>query len=101
MARESPLEGGSRLFVALLKVHEALLKVREGREVVGSEHLPLDNGEVDFNLVDPASMNRSVNQTGIGAARRDAFNCLLTTMSRAIIHDPKKRAWPIGRARGA
>jgi len=35
-------------------------------------------------------MYGGVNQKGIGPTGSDAFHCLLTAMSRAVIHDPKK-----------
>jgi hypothetical protein len=49
----------------------------------------LDDGEIDPNLIAPAGMNGGVYKKGIGPAGADAFNCLLTAMSRAVIHDPK------------
>ena len=72
-----------------LKIHEALLEMGERGEIVGSEDLSLEDGEIDFNLIDPAGMNGGVYKKGIGPAGADAFDCLLTAMSRAVIHDPK------------
>ena len=57
---KSPLEWESGSLVALLKIHEALLKVRERGKIVRSEYFSLNDGEIDFNLVDPAGMNGSV-----------------------------------------
>ena len=48
------------MLIALLKIHEALLKVEERGKIVRSEYLSLNDGEIDFNLVDPAGMNGSV-----------------------------------------
>ena len=49
----------------------------------------MKDGEIDLNLIDPAGMNGRVYKKGIGPAGTDAFDCLLTAMSRAVIHDPK------------
>jgi len=77
------------LLITLLKIHEALLQVGERGKIVRSEYLSLNDGEVDFNLVDPAGMDGSVYKESVGPSRSNAFNCFLTAMSRAVIHDPK------------
>ena len=77
------------MFIALLKVYEALLKVGERGKIVRREHFSLDDGEIDLNLIDPAGMNGGVDQKGIGPAGTNAFDGFLTSMSRAVIHDPK------------
>jgi hypothetical protein len=41
----------------LLEVQEPLLELGQGKEVIGSEHLSLDNGEVNFDLVEPTSVD--------------------------------------------
>ena len=84
MARESPLERGSRFFITLLKIHEALLQVGERGKIIGREHLSLDDGEIDLNLIDPAGMNGGVYQKGVGPAGSNAFDCFLTAMSRSV-----------------
>ena len=89
MARKSPLEWGSRLLIALLKIHEALLKVGERGKIVRSEYLSLNDGEIDFNLVDPAGVNGSVHKKSVGPSGSNAFHGFLTTVSRTVIHDPK------------
>ena len=77
------------MLVALLKIHEALLKVGERGKIVRSEYLSLNDGEIDFNLVEPAGMNGSVYKKSVGPSGSNAFHCFLTAMSRAVIHDPK------------
>ena len=49
----------------------------------------MDDGEIDFNLIDPAGMNGGVYQKGIRPAGSNAVDCLLTAMSRAVVHDPE------------
>jgi len=84
-----PLEWGSCLFIAFLKIDEAKFKVGERGKVIEREHLSLDDREIDLNLIDPTGMNRGMHQKSVGLAGSDAIDCLLTTMSRAVIHDPK------------
>ena len=77
------------MLVALLKIHEALLQVGERGKIVRSEYLSLNDGEIDFNLVEPAGMNGSVDKKSVGPSGPDAIDCLLAAMSRAVVHDPK------------
>jgi len=56
---------------------------------MGSKHLSLDDGEVDFDLVEPTGVDGGVHQGGIGPLRADALYGLRTAVSRAVVHDPK------------
>lgn len=77
------------MFIAVLKIHKALLEVCERGKIIGREYLSLDDGEVDLNLIDPTGMNRGMDQKGVGPARSDAIDCFLPAMSGAVIHDPE------------
>ena len=77
------------MLIALLKIDEALFKVRERGKIVRSEYLSLNDGEIDFNLVDPAGMNGSVYKKSVGPSGSNAFHSFLTAMSRAVVHDPE------------
>ena len=61
----------------------------ERGKIVGREYFSLQDGEIDFNLVDPAGMNGSVDQKSVGPSGSNAFHGFLTAMSRAVIHDPE------------
>jgi hypothetical protein len=54
------------LLIALLKIHEALLKVGERGKIVRSEYLSLNDGEIGFVLVDPAGVNGSLHKKSAG-----------------------------------
>jgi len=45
-------------------------------EVIGCEYLPLDNGEVNLNLIEPTGMNRGVYEEHVGPLRAEAVNRL-------------------------
>jgi hypothetical protein len=49
-----------------LEGEEALFKFSQRREIVWCEHLPLDNREIDLDLIKPAGMDRDVDEDGIG-----------------------------------
>ena len=73
------------MLIALLKMHEALFKVRERGKIVRSEYLSLNDGEIDFNLVDQAGMNGSVYKKSVGPSGSNAFHCFLTAMGASAM----------------
>ena len=68
------MEWGSRLLVVFLKVEKALLELGQRGEIIRSEHFPLDDGEINLDLIEPAGMNWGVHEDGIGPTGSDAFN---------------------------
>ena len=65
-AGEGPLEGLGGLLIAILESHELVLERGEAREVVGREELALDDGEIDLDLVEPAGVDRGVDEDEVG-----------------------------------
>src|SRR5229473_4569025 len=59
---ELPFKGPSRGFPIVLKVEEALREGVEIGKIVGRENLPLDNREIDFDLVEPTGMNGGMHE---------------------------------------
>jgi hypothetical protein len=51
--------------VALLKPDQIAFESGRGREVVGIEDLPLDDREIDLDLVEPAGMYGGVDENDI------------------------------------
>jgi hypothetical protein len=49
-------------FPVVLKVKEALGEGVEIGEVIGREHLALDNREVDLDLIKPTGVNRGMHE---------------------------------------
>ena len=60
----------------------------EGFEVVGREYLPLNNGEVHRNLIEPASVDGGVHEDH-GPWRAQAVDRLLAAMGGTVVHDPE------------
>ena len=61
-ARPAP----SKFRICCLKVQEALSDSAEIGKVIGRQDLPLDDGEVDFDLVEPTGMNRRMHERESG-----------------------------------
>jgi len=57
LARELPGEWPCGALIPGLEVDQALAYRLQGGEVVGGEHLSLDDGEVDLNLVEPTGVD--------------------------------------------
>jgi hypothetical protein len=61
-AGELPFERGGDLFVAATEREELTSSVERSREVVGGEDLALDDREVDLGLIEPAGMDRGMDE---------------------------------------
>jgi len=86
---EFPLEWRSDFLIVLLEAEESSFDVRKGTEVVGCESLAFDDGEVDFDLIEPAGVDWSVHGDEIGEGCFEAPNTRLAAMRRAVVHDPE------------
>ena len=64
-AGKSPLEGRSGLLIAGLAGEETLFQFGQRGEVIGREHLSRNDGEVDFDLVEPTGVNRGVDENSV------------------------------------
>ena len=62
VAGEGPFEGRCRPLVMRLKGKQALLEFLQRIEVVGREDLSLNDREIDLDLVEPASVDRCMNE---------------------------------------
>ena len=49
-----------------------MFKFVEGLEVVGREYFPLNNGEVNFNLIEPTGMDWGMYKEQVGPLRAEA-----------------------------
>ena len=72
-----------------LEGEETLLEFGQRREIVGREDLPLNDGEVDLDLIEPTGVDRSVDEDGIGPFVAQTVGGFLASVSGAVVHDPK------------
>jgi hypothetical protein len=86
---ELPFEGTSGGLPVVLKVQEALGDGVEIGKIIGCEDLPLDDGEVDFDLVEPTGMDRGMHERQAGVEMAETLNGSGATMRRAVVHDPE------------
>ena len=92
LAGEAPLEGRCDSLPVVLKVEKALGECVEGGEIIGGEDFSLDDREVDFDLVEPAGMNGTVDQDQARILLLEALNGGETAMRRAVVDDPEHAA---------
>jgi hypothetical protein len=59
-------------------------------EVIGCQHLPLDDGEIDLDLIELTGMDRGMEQDDTGIGLMQPLLCSFTTMRRAIVHNPEQ-----------
>ena len=72
-----------------LKREKALFEVSQRGEIVGRQDFPLDNREVDFDLVEPTGVVGRMDEDGIGPLGTKAVGGSLAPMSGAVVHDPE------------
>ena len=65
LSGEFPLEGLGDLFIVFLKVENPLCQGGKGREVIGREQFSLEDGEIDFDLVQPAGMDGEMDDNNL------------------------------------
>jgi hypothetical protein len=63
---ERPLERRRCPLIVALKGEESLFEFGQRRGVFWGEDLSLNNREVDLNLVEPARVDRSMDEDGVG-----------------------------------
>ena len=89
LTSELPLEGPGRGLPVILKIQEAFSDGVEIGKIIGCQDLPLDNREVDFDLVEPTGMDGGMHEPQAGVEMAKALNGSGATMRRAVIHDPE------------
>ena len=86
---EFPLEWRSNVLIVLLEAEESILDFFKRVEVVGRERLAFNDGEVNFDLIEPTGVDRSVHGEEIGKGCFEAPNTWLAAMRGAVVHNPE------------
>jgi len=84
-----PFEGLGGGFPVVLKIEEALGELAKPGEIVWREHLALDDGEVDLDLIEPTGMDGSVHENQPGELLLEADDGCVAAMGTAVVDDPK------------
>ena len=80
----------------VLKGEQMVLEVGDGGEVIGSEDLALDDGEIDLDLVEPAG-NGSVNQYDRGPRGAQAVSGFEPAVGGTVVGNPDLNPWRFSR----
>src|SRR4029077_13414686 len=92
LSSELPLERASCVFPVVLEVEYAPSERIQIAAIVGCQDLSLDDGEIDFDLIEPTGMNRGMNEHESGVETLEARNSSGTTVGRAVIDNPEDTA---------
>jgi len=75
-----------------LEGKETLFEIGQRRKIVRREDFSLDDREIDFDLVEPTGVDRSVDEDGIRPFVAQTFYGLVAAMGGTVVHDPKDTA---------
>src|ERR1035437_7196119 len=89
IARELPLEWFGDGLVVTLKAFAAVGQHFQGGKIVWGQDFPLDDREVNLDLVEPTGMDGAMDHPEIGVTVLQAFHTALAPVGGAIVHDPE------------
>ena len=92
MAGEGPFERRGGPLIVALECKQTLFEIGQRVEIVRREDFSLDNGEIDFDLVEPTGVDWSVDEDCIRPLVAQTLDGFLATMSGTVVHDPKDTA---------
>src|SRR2546429_1152210 len=95
LTRELPRERTRCLVGEFLIQSESDFDFCQVRERIGCQHLTLNNGKVDFYLVEPTGMDGCMDHDQVRIGPREPLACGLPTMGRPVVHHPED---PLARA---
>lgn len=75
-----------------MEVEESFSDRGKVRKVVGGKDLPLDDREIDFDLIDPTGVHRGMDQQQARTFFLQALDRPLAAMSGAVVDDPEDAA---------
>jgi len=86
-ASKGPLEWPCSPLIARLEGQQAPFKVGPGGRVAQCEEFALDDGKVDFDLVEPTGVDRRMDQNDMGPLGAEPVGRWLTAMGGTIVSD--------------
>ena len=89
MSCESPLERPGDALVMALEVENPASEGLQRGGVIRSEGLPLEHGEVDFDLVEPARMDGAVDEDEVGEPSSESSDGGGAAVCGAVVDDPE------------
>jgi len=89
IAGKPPLKRLSYSLVMVLKAKQSVFKGGQRIEIVRSKYFSLNDRKVDFDLIQPAGMNRRMNQNDSGPTVSQTLGSFESSMRRTVINDPE------------
>ena len=86
-ARKGPFEWSGGALIASLEGRQTAFEGREVGEVARREKLTLNNGEIDLDLVEPAGVDRRVDQNDIRPSGPQSRGGSLAAMGGTVVRD--------------
>jgi len=75
-----------------LEGKEMLFEIGQRGKIVRREDFSLNDREIDFDLVEPTGVDRSVDEDGIRPLVAETLSGLLAPMGGTVVHNPKDTA---------
>ena len=85
VSRESPIEGRGHGLVVVLEAQQSVLDLFDAGEVIGSKCFALDDGKIDFDLVEPTGVDGAVDGDQVGKGLRQASHAGRSAMRGAVM----------------
>ena len=86
---EFPLEGPGNLLVVFLKGSYPLSEIDKGKEVIGREHFSLEDGEIDFDLVQPTGVDGEMDNNDLGPLALKSIDRGQSPVRRPVVENPE------------
>ena len=80
LASEFPFKGSDKQFVPVLKAEETLFKFLKRVGIIRDKSLAPNDGKINFNLIQPACVNRSMYEYQIWVTCLQSFGSFGTSM---------------------
>ena len=90
--REGPLERSGGPLVAGLERHHVPLQFDQTLDIARGEQLPLNDREIDFDLVERTGVNWRMNQNDVGPFGAKAISGTPTTVAGAVVGNQEDAA---------
>ena len=89
LSGEFPLEGLGDLFIVFLKAENPFRESNKGREVIRREYFSLEDGEIDFDLVQPTGVDGEMNNNNLRPSALKSIDRGQASVRRSVVKNPE------------
>ena len=83
----------------VLKEGNPVLQVGKGEKVVWGEHFSLEDGEIDFDLIQPTGMDRKMHDDDVRPLTLETIDGGQPSVGRPVVENPEDSSGGNGRVR--